>query len=74
MTNKEKKHRRWMHSTGKRIIKIVKTKKKYCPILFIPQLNYFTWQDRLKSLFNFSKSELPTKIIYKNRQMNLSNN
>lgn len=72
MTNKVKKHRRWLHHTGKQVIKIEKTKKKYCPILIIPEINYYTWNDRLKSLLNFKKAELPKTIIYKHRQMTLS--
>lgn len=72
MTNAVKKHRRWLHHTGKKIIKIERTKKKYCPILVIPKINYFSWKDRLKSLLDFTKSELPTKLFYKNRQMILS--
>lgn len=72
MTNAVKKHRRWMHSTGKQIIKIVKTQKKYCPILVIPKLNYFSWSDRFKSLFNPKREELPKQINYKNRQMILA--
>ena len=72
MTNKEKKHRRFMHSTGRQVIQIVKTRKKYCPILVIPKLNYFSWSDRFKSLFNPKREELPTTINYKNRQMILA--
>ena len=72
MTNKVKKQRRWLRHTGKQVIKIEKIKKKYCPIIVILELNYFSWNDRLKSLLNFKKAELPDTIIYKHRQMILS--
>jgi len=72
MTNAIKKHRRWLHHTGKQVIKIEKVRKKYCPVVVIPELNYFSWKDRLKSLLNFKKAELPDTIIYKHRQMILS--
>jgi hypothetical protein len=72
MTNKTKRHRRWLHNTGKQVIRIEKTKKRYCPIIVVPELNYYSWKDRLKSLLNFKKAELPKEIIYKRRRMILS--
>jgi hypothetical protein len=72
MTNKDKKHRRWLHSTGRKVLKVEKVKIKNNPILFIPSLCYFSWMDRFKSLLNFKKEELPSKVLYKNRQLLLA--
>lgn len=73
MTNKAIKHRRWLHQTKRKILKIERTKIKHHPFLVIPPLNYFSFFERLKSLLNFNRSELPKTVRYKNRIFNLSN-
>jgi len=73
MTNKERKHRRWLHSCGPdKVLKIVKNKVRHHAIFFIPPMNYFSFWERLKSLFIPGRYTISPFCEHNGRNMNIS--
>ena len=65
--------RRTIRAMGrKKFVIIQKTKTKHELVFFISPLNFFDYWKRIKSLFNFSRYEMPDYFNFKGHQCQVS--
>jgi len=67
MTRQFIRQRRWLKNPDSKKV-IIRIKKRHHFYFIVPQINIYKWWARFKSIFNFSKYEENTFVIYKGRK------
>lgn len=73
MTRQQIKIRRTIRAMGrKKFVIIQKTKTKHDLVFFIPPICWFPFWNRIKSLFNFKKFNIPEYFSFKGHKCQVS--